>query len=80
MTNSRVFYPPSQKATGFKTVDECEGGYPSKLISSVVGYASEGSACLREAASAKAGPTKHVEEPWALARGAPLDGMVSYAT
>jgi len=37
-------YPPSQKATGFKTVDECEGGYPSKLISSVVGYASEGSA------------------------------------
>jgi hypothetical protein len=49
-------YPPSQKATpachnalrragtGFKTVDECEGGYPSKLIRSVVGYASEGSA------------------------------------
>ena len=60
------------------------GGYPSKLQRSVVGCASEGSACLREAASAKAGPTKHVEEPRlravthfgvqarALARGAPL--------
>ena len=48
------------------------GGYPSKLQRSVVGYASEGSACLREAASAKAGPTKHVEEPRALARRAPL--------
>ncbi len=39
------------------------GGYPSKLQRSVVGCASEGSACLREAASAKAGPTKLVEEP-----------------
>ena len=39
------------------------GGYPSKPQRSVVGCASEGSACLREAASAKAGPTKHVEEP-----------------
>ena len=36
------------------------------------GYASEGSACLREAVSTKAGPTKHVEELRALARGAPL--------
>ena len=27
----------------------------------IVGYASEGSACLREAASAKAGRPKHVE-------------------
>ncbi len=44
-------------------------GYPSKLRRSVVGYASEGFACLREAASAKAGPLKHVEGPRALARG-----------
>jgi hypothetical protein len=36
---------------------------PYEAHMSVVGYASEGSACLREAASAKAGPTKHVEEP-----------------
>jgi len=50
------------------------GGYPSKLQRSVVGCASEGSACLREAppCGTKAGPTKHVEEPRALARGAPL--------
>ncbi len=37
-------YPPSQKAMDFKAVDECEGGKPSKLVTSVVGYASEGSA------------------------------------
>jgi hypothetical protein len=36
---------------------------PYEAHTSVVGYASEGSACLREAASAKAGPTKHLEEP-----------------
>jgi hypothetical protein len=42
---------------------------PYEAHTSVVGYASEGSACLREAASAKAGPTKHVEEPRASARG-----------
>src|SRR4030042_1691221 len=48
------------------------GGYPSKLQRSVVGCASEGSACLREATAAKGGPTKLVEEPRALARGAPL--------
>jgi hypothetical protein len=48
---------------------------PYEAHTSVVGYASEGSACLREGrlraealrwrrpASAKAGPTKHVEEP-----------------
>jgi hypothetical protein len=46
---------------------------PYEARKSAVGYASEGSACLREAASAKAGPTKHVEEPGALARGAPLN-------
>ena len=45
---------------------------PYEAHTSVVGYASEGSACLREAASAKAGPTKHVEQLRALARGAPL--------
>ncbi len=36
---------------------------PYEAHMSVVGYASEDSACLREAASAKAGPTMHVEEP-----------------
>jgi len=38
---------------------------PYEAHTSVVGFASEGSAraCLREAASAKAGPTKHLEEP-----------------
>ena len=36
---------------------------PYEAHMSVVGFASEGSACLREAASAKAGRTKHVEEP-----------------
>jgi len=36
---------------------------PYEARTSAVGYASEGSAYLREAASAKAGPTKHVEEP-----------------
>jgi len=36
---------------------------PYEAHTSAVGYASEGSACLREAASAKAGPTKHVEKP-----------------
>jgi hypothetical protein len=40
----RILYPPSQKATDFKAVDEYEGGNPSKLVTSVVGYASEGSA------------------------------------
>jgi hypothetical protein len=42
---------------------------PYEAHTSVVGYASEGSACLREAASAKVGPTKHVEEPRASAHG-----------
>jgi hypothetical protein len=42
---------------------------PYEAHMSVVGYASEGSACLREAASAKASPTKHVEELRASARG-----------
>jgi hypothetical protein len=42
---------------------------PYEARTSAVGYASEGSACLREAASAKAGPTKHVEELRASARG-----------
>jgi hypothetical protein len=45
---------------------------PYEAYTSAVGCASEGSACLRKAASAKAGPTKHVEELQALARGAPL--------
>ncbi len=57
---------------------------PYEARTRAAGYASEGSACLREAASAKAGPTKHEQEPrlraathfgvqaWALARGAPL--------
>jgi hypothetical protein len=36
---------------------------PYEAHTSVVGFASKGSACLREAASAKAGPTKHAEEP-----------------
>ena len=39
-----MVYPPSQKATDFKAVDECGRGNPSKLVTSVVGYASEGSA------------------------------------
>ena len=56
---------------------------PYEAHTSVVGYASEGSACLRDlptpaeagasrrpgAASAKAGPTKHLEELQASARG-----------
>jgi hypothetical protein len=45
---------------------------PYEARTSAVGYASEGSACLREAASAKAGPTKRVEDLRVLARGAPL--------
>jgi hypothetical protein len=36
--------PPSQKATDFKTVDECEEANPLQFVRSVVGYASEGSA------------------------------------
>ena len=40
----RILYPPSQKATDFKAVDECEGGNPSRFVTSVVGYASQGSA------------------------------------
>jgi hypothetical protein len=51
---------------------------PYEAYTSVVGCASEGSACLREAASAKAGPTKHVEEPRALARGGPLVQFIAY--
>jgi hypothetical protein len=55
---------------------------PFEALKERIGYASEGSACLREApppealrragASVKAGPLKHVEEPQALVRGAPL--------
>ena len=44
---------------------------PYEAHTSVVGCASEGSAYLRETALTKAGPTKHVEDPRALARGAP---------
>jgi len=36
---------------------------PYEAHTSAVGCASEGCACLREAASAKAGPTKHLEKP-----------------
>jgi hypothetical protein len=49
---------------------------PYEAHTSVVGYASEGSACLREAASAKAGPTNHLEELRASARGAPQERIV----
>ena len=36
---------------------------PYEAPMSVVGYASEGSACVQGAVSAKAAATKHVEEP-----------------
>jgi hypothetical protein len=36
---------------------------PYEAHTSAVGFASEGSACLREAASVKAGPTKLGEDP-----------------
>jgi hypothetical protein len=55
-------YPPTQKATVSETVVSM-WRVPYEAHTSVVGCASEGSACLREAASAKAGPTKHVEMP-----------------
>ena len=38
-------------------------GVPIETPNEPRGCPSEGSACLREAASAKAGPTKHGEEP-----------------
>ena len=44
---------------------------PYEAHTSVVGYASEGSACLHGAASAKAGRAKHLEEPRPSAHGAP---------
>ena len=73
-------YPPTQKATpacrsALRRASTVLSAWmnalrvPYEAHKSAVGCASEGSACLREAASAKAGPTKHVEEPRASARG-----------
>jgi hypothetical protein len=63
-------YPPTQKATDLRPWMNARR-VPLEAQRSGVGSASEGSACLREAASAKAGPPRQVEEARALARGAP---------
>jgi len=62
MGNPLLSYPPTHKATVLGPgLNAWRVPYEAHM--SVVEYASEGSACLREAASAKAAPTKHVEEP-----------------
>jgi len=53
-------------------VDECEDGDLLKLISSVVGYASEGSVFFRRSYGSVGDSPKHVEETWALTRGNPF--------
>ena len=58
---SNGVYPPSQKATGFKTVDEC-------MRVPLEAYKERSGVCFGGFR-----PSKHVEEPWALAPGAPLE-------